>query len=434
MWSQEKFMVKGRLLVFAFGAALSGLLFGYNTGILSGSILSLAQDLDLSKDQVQLLMSSLLLGAIVGSLFGGWTADGMGRKKTLFISLFFFFLGSLVSALAYSFESLLMGRFITGGAIGMGSLAAPLYIGEISPPERRGLLVSLNQLLITVGIFFAYLISYQYAGSARWRDPFYFGLIPILIQAIWLFFIPETSSWLAQFKQDAKEAAEKIGEFSGSLERKKGKAFWSSPLVMRPLFLGVGIALFQQITGINTVIYHAPSIFEVAGYTVAKVAGLATIFIGFVNVVVTGVALWLIDRVERKILLLIGLFGMAASLGILGFSFIGKAIDLPQMAMGSLFMYIVFFAVSLGPITWLLLSEIFPLEIRGRAMGISVAIVWGADYLVSFSFLSLIERMGTGEVFWIYAIICVVAILFVAWRMRETLGKTFEEIRGYWTS
>ncbi len=425
-------------------AAIGGILFGYNTSVISGVLLFITREFHLSIFQQELIVSTLLIGALLGALAGGFLADAFGRKKTLFLTLLLFFIGVLTLTEASSFNSLLWGRFISGLAIGIVSMAAPLYIAEMSPPENRGALVSLNQLCITLGILIAYIVSLAYAPTSDWRDMFGFAFLPIVIQFAGLFFIPETPSWLSNHHKQAQ--AEKIlqrilvhsrhpSTHPNQEEDAPSKKSWRAlfaPSVRKPFLIGIGVAVFQSITGINTVIYYAPQIFQLAGYKATETALFATVLVGAINVLVTIIALWLIDRIGRRPLLISGLIGMGLSLVVLGFSFLGHGELSGLTAVVALLLFVGFFAVSLGPVAWLIISEVYPLGIRGRAMGIATFSNWVCNYFVSLTFLTLIQVLGTTGTFWLYAIICILGLWFVIKLVPETKGKTFEEIQAFW--
>lgn len=424
-------------------AAIGGILFGYNTSVISGVLLFVSQEFHLTTLQQEVIVSTLLIGALIGAFFGGFIADYFGRKKTLFLTLVLFLVGVFTLTDASGFNSLLIGRFISGLAIGIVSMAVPLYIAEMSPPENRGALVSLNQLCITIGILIAYIVTYAYAPQAQWRYMFGFAFIPIVIQFIGLFFIPETPSWL--MSHNRSDESEKIfrkirtsREHLGKDEKEQDKPTrkgWKelfAPSIRKPFLIGIGVAVFQSITGINTVIYYAPQIFQLAGFQTAQTALFATILVGVVNVVVTVISLWLIDRVGRRPLLICGLIGMAASLTLLGISFLNPGELTGLTAIVGLLVYVAFFAVSLGPVAWLIISEVYPLGIRGRAMGIATFSNWVSNYFVSLTFLTMIQEFGTSVTFWIYAIICFLGLWFVIKLVPETKGKTFEQIQSFW--
>ncbi|MBU6383672.1 MAG: sugar porter family MFS transporter [Verrucomicrobia bacterium] len=427
-------------------AAIGGILFGYNTSVISGVLLFITRDFQLTTFEQELIVSTLLIGALIGSLAGGLIADSLGRKKTLFATLILFFIGVLTLTIADSFTYFLVGRFISGLAVGIVSMAVPLYIAEMSPPENRGALVSLNQLCVTIGILLAYLVSYAFAAEADWRDMFACAFIPIGIQFVGLFFIAETPSWLISHhkRADAEEVLEKIQVHHGhhphlvnerkeedGLTKKRFKALLA-PSVRMPFLIGIGVAVFQSITGINTVIYYAPRIFQLAGFTETSTALFATVLVGTINVIVTVIALWLIDRVGRRPLLIAGLIGMAGSLFILGLSFLSQGHASGLTAIFAMLIYVGFFAVSLGPVAWLIISEVYPLGVRGRAMGIATFSNWLCNYFVSLTFLTLIQDLGTSGTFWLYAIICLLGLWFVIRLVPETKGKTLEEIQSFW--
>lgn len=443
---RRKFKFTGFTLFCAVMAALGGLLFGYNTSVISGTILFISQDFQLTTFQEEIVVSTVLIGAVVGAFAGGFIADAFGRKKTLFGTILLFFVGIFLMSNAGSFSFLIWGRFITGLGIGMVSMAAPVYIAEMSPTEARGSLVSLYQLAITVGILVAYIVSYYFAEMREWRQAFTFAFVPLAIQLVGLFFIPETPSWLLshQRKDEAEKVLHKIfaaesnerlvshAEKSDDTRTRKGwKELFSSSL-SRAFIVGVGTSVFQQITGINTVIYYAPQIFQKAGFETAQTAIFATLLVGIVNVAMTVVALWIIDKIGRRPLLIGGLLGMTLALAVLGGTFVTGGAHLGIVSVIGLMVYIACFAVSWGPAAWLIISEIFPLGVRGRAVGIAVFANWVANYFVSLTFLSLINALGTGMTFWLYTVICLLGLWFV-WKMvPETKGKTFEEIQKFW--
>lgn len=407
-----------RSLFYSCVAAIGGILFGYNTSVISGVLLFITRDFNLSILQQEVIVSTLLIGALIGALIGGVITDSFGRKKTLFFTLLLFFIGVMTLTEASGFDTLLIGRFVSGLAVGIVSMAVPLYIAETAPAHNRGALVSLNQLCITIGILMAYIVTYVYSAKADWREMFAFSLIPIAIQFIGLFFIPETPAWLHRNHE------------AGRPQRSWRELF--NPDVRIPFLIGVGVAVLQAATGINIVIYYAPRIFQLAGYQEAQTALLATILIGAINTAITIISLWLIDRLGRRPLLIMGLIGMGASLLALGFAFLTQGEASALTAVAALLFFVAFFAVSLGPVAWLIVSEVFPLGIRGRAMGIATFSNWLCNYFVSLTFLSLIQAIGTAGTFWIYAAICLIGLWFVIKLVPETKGKTFEQIQHFW--
>ena len=423
-------------------AAIGGILFGYNTSVISGVILFLSKQFNLSTFQQEMVISIVLIGALIGACFGGFLTDKIGRKKTLFITSILFLIGIFITVIAKTVFVLMTGRIIVGLAIGIVSMATPLYIAEMSDPNHRGALVSLNQLAVTIGILLGYLIDYLYSNDAEWRVMFGFALIPTIMLLLGLFFIPETPSYLASIgkKQKAIKILDKISlkhsKSEVELERHTEKeSSWKMLFdkTIRPAFIaGIGISIFQQITGINIVIYYAPKIFQLAGFESAATAILATIGVGTINVLMTVVALWLIDKLGRKPLLRIGLIGMIASLSLLGIAFMFATKIVHVISIVSLMAYVAFFAISLGPIAWLIISEIYPMGVRGRAMGIATFTNWSANYIISLTFLTLIDLFGVSYTFFFYAGIGLLALWFISKKIPETKGKELEEIQQYW--
>ena len=435
------------IYIIAFVAALAGLLFGYDTGVISGAILFIKDQFNLTSVIVERVVSAVLLGAVIGAAFSGAMADNLGRRRSIVITGFLFSLGAIGAAFAPNIPVLIACRFLIGLAIGVASYVAPLYISEISPAEARGALVSLNQLMITCGIVVSYLVDFMLTmGQQEWRWMFGLGAIPAVILLIGMIYLPETPRWLMSrgFVDRAKDVLartnkgknvdEEIQNISKTLSEKK--CCWAevfSPWIRPALIVGILLAFFQQATGINTIIYYAPTIFEFAGFQSHRVAILATVGVGTVNVLMTLVAIWLLDRLGRKPLLYIGMTGMALSLGLLGFAFHLTVLSgmLKWLAVASVVLYIASFAISLGPIFWLLISEIYPLKVRGRAMSLATVANWGFNMLVAATFLTLIEKLGKAGTFWLFAFICVIGIVFCYFFVPETKGYTLEEIEEH---
>jgi SP family galactose:H+ symporter-like MFS transporter len=430
-------------------SALGGMLFGYDIGVISGAILFIKGQFSLSPGMEEIVVSSVLLGSLLGALVGGFLADCLGRRRLLIITAVVFGVGAFGAALAPGTALLIAARIVAGTAIGIASFVAPLYISEIAPVEIRGTLVSVNQVALTSGIVISYVVDYAFAGAGAWRWMFALAVIPATAFGIGLLFIPNSPRWLVGRGQvdqaravlkriRAPEQVEgELGEIRQSVAQQKGQ--WSellSPLLRSAMIVGIGLAVAQQITGINTVIYYAPTIFKFAGLSSASVAILASVGVGVVNVVFTVVAMQLIDRVGRRPLLLVSLAGMALSLSVLGLAF-----SLPQLsgslgwiAVVSLMVYVGSFAVGLGPVFWLILSEIYPLTIRGRAMSVGTVANWSANLIVALSFLTLTQVLGKSATFWLYAVVSIGSWLFAFYLVPETKGKTLEQIEAHWRS
>jgi len=428
-------------------SALGGMLFGYDIGVISGAILFIKKDFSLSAGAEEIVVSSVLLGSLVGAAVGGILADRFGRRKLLMATAFVFGLGALAAALAPGTAWLIAARIVAGAAIGIASFVAPLYISEIAPVDIRGKLVSINQLALTSGIVASYLIDYVFADSQAWRWMFAMAVIPAVAFGFGLIFIPDSPRWLISHGRTAQaraaltriRAPEKVEDELGTIQRSMGQqqANWSellSPMLRSAMIVGIGLAIAQQVTGINTVIYYAPTIFKFAGLSSASVAILASVGVGVVNVVLTVVAMRLVDRVGRRPLLLVSLAGMALSLFVLGLAFAlpQASGDLAWIAVGSLMVYVGSFAIGLGPVFWLVLSEIYPLHIRGRAMSVGTAVNWCVNLIVALTFLTLTQVLGNAATFWLYGIVSIGAWLFAFFLVPETKGKTLEEIEAHW--
>jgi sugar porter (SP) family MFS transporter len=429
-------------LIAAF-SALGGLLFGYDTGVISGSILFIKQEFALTSFQIELVISAALLGCVIGASCGGFLSDKFGRRKVLLFAAFLFTAASILTALAINAAWLEIGRIFVGMAIGISSMIVPLYIAEIAPASIRGRLVSLNQLALTSGIVVSYLVDYAFAESGSWRWMLGVAAIPSIVFGIGMFFLPETPRWLYKkgrtaeayrilaFAQGRENVEREMAEIKNSLLLARQRQLEVIPRwLKRALVVGIGLAIFQQLTGINTIIYYAPLVFEAAGFKTAQHAILATVIIGIVNVMATIVAFWLLDKVGRRILLLIGLVGMIVSLGILGFCFQFSHLSnvLAWLTLVSLIFYIASFAISLGPVFWLLISEIYPLSIRGKAMSVATVFNWAFNLFVSLTFLTLVDLLGLAGTFWFYGLLGIAAWLFSYFLVPETKNKTLEQI------
>jgi MFS transporter, SP family, galactose:H+ symporter len=433
---------KGMVYAISVFAALAGLLFGYDTGIISGAILFIKRDFHLSSLQIEVVVSAVLFGALIGSGLSGRLTDLFGRRKVLVFTALIFIVGSLVTALARNVSFLIFGRILLGIAIGIGSFTAPLYLAEIAPRHIRGMLVSLNQLAITIGIVFSYLIDYYFSGEGRWSWMLGLGVVPAAILLLGTLFLPESPRWMALkgWEHKARLILQRIrigeninkefAEIQQTVQMEKGThrllfASWIRPI----LFISLGLSFFQQVTGINTIIYYAPTILQLAGFERAGGAILATLGIGIINVLFTIIALPLIDRWGRRPLLLLGLSGMFISLVVMGvaFYFPGSA-TLRWVAVASMITYIASFAMSLGPIMWLIISEIFPLNIRGVGVSLAISASWAFNMLVALTFLTLIQFVGPSHTFWFYAFLCILGWLFVYFLVPETKDCSLEHI------
>ena len=434
---------RGLFLLTAAVAALGGLLFGYDTSVISGAMLFLQADFRLTDFQMEFAVGIALAGALAGALVGGYCSDRWGRRIILLGTGVGFGAFAVLSGLATGLITFSVARFFVGMCIGIASLVTPLYLSEISPARIRGALVSLNQLAITVGISAAYFVDYRLSAHRNWRWMFISAIFPALVLILGMIFLPESPRWLARagHHDRALKGFRRLGrgaEADAELEdverglAQEQEAFTSllQPGFRTALSVGIGLALFQQITGINTVIYYSPEILRLSGYPTAKAAILAAEIIGLVNVVVTVVAILLVDRIGRRLLLLLGTASMAASLTLVGLAF--HEHGAVASTLYAMIAYIVSFGIGLGPVVWLLISEIYPTKIRGRAMSIATLTVWGSNWIVASTFLSLLHGLGPPTTFWIYAMICVLAFVFCFLFVPETKGKSLEEIQRHW--
>jgi len=427
-------------------AALGGLLFGYDTGVISGALLFVKRSFHLGSTGQSVVVSAVLVGAVIGAGSAMLIGDRIGRRVLIAASAVVFVVGTAIAAGATSIDVLIAGRTILGVAIGLSSSVVPVYIAEISPERRRGGFVALFQLAITAGIFLAYVVNYAFSSIHGWRWMFLCGIAPALVLFAGVLVLPRSPRWLALAgrHEEAREVLAAIGEqdvdeqlaeIEASFEHAQAswRELWA-PLARNALLVGLGLGIFQQFIGINTVIYYAPTILQFSGFRSPTISILATMGVGAVNVAVTVVAVRLIDRVGRRPLLLGGLIPMALSLVAIGIAFDLQSGPVRWIAIASLIVYVGSFAISWGWGFWLLNAELYPLEVRGRGTGLVVMVQWVANLAVSLTFLLLIHAIGKPATFWLYAALCAAALVFTALYVPETKGKTLEEIEAYWRS
>ncbi len=430
-------------------AAIGGLLFGYDTGVISGALLYIKDDLHAGQFTQQAIVSVLLLGAMAGALASGYLADRISRRWTKVISGSLYVVGALGCAFSVNAEMLIAFRFLLGLSVGTASFVSPLYISEVSPPRVRGGLVSFNQLAITSGILLAYIVNFLFKGVAgNWRWMLGIAALPGAALAVGMLTVPHTPRWLMLTGQQdrARGVLEKLrsedsdADIEDEVEdirkanEKEGESSVKDLVAarLRPLLvIGLALALFQQFVGVNTVIYYAPTILTDTGLTKSS-SITQTVFVGVTNVVFTIVAVLLLDRVGRRKLLLGGVVGLTLALVTLGIYFWSSTLqqNVPYLALVALLVYIASFAVGLGPVFWLMISEIYPMGVRSKAMSVATIANWGANFLVAATFLSLtniITRQGT---FFLYSALAVAAFLVFAARVPETKGRSLEEIQA----
>jgi len=445
---------KGRIILIALVAATGGLLFGFDTGVISGALPFLKQNWALSDPDIEWLTTSVLLGALLGAIFSGKLSDRIGRKRMIIVNAVIFTIGAAGSAAARSLQVLLVTRIIIGIAIGITSYVAPMYIAEISPARKRGGLVTLNQLMITFGILVSYVTDYLLSNDtdpASWRWMFLVGIVPALILLLGMFFLPETPRWLMSRGrwEEGKRVLEKVEDpdqvettwnnIKKDMQTEaagKGKAMdVFKPWLRIPLIITVGIFFFQQFSGVNTIIYYSPIIFKMSGIVSNSGSIVPAIVIGVVNVLSCLLSVFLLDRVGRRRLYIIGICGMIPSLALLGACYYFKAAlgaSLPYFAVLSIVAYIAFIAISLAPLGWLLISEVFPTSVRGVGMSIGSLSHWGFNAIISFTFLTLINGVGIAATFWIYSAICILGLWWGYYFIPETRGRSLEHIEEHW--
>jgi sugar porter (SP) family MFS transporter len=497
---QSKLLV----IVIAAIASTGGLLFGFDTGVISGALPFLKESWGgLSPGQLEWVTACVLIGAVLGAFGAGRISDIIGRKKVILVTSLIFAVGSLLTGAAPNLTFLIISRIILGIAIGISSFAVPLYISEISPTKIRGALVSSFQLMITIGIVASYFSDLAFANEAdpfSWRWMFYVGIFPALILFTGMIFLPETPRFLIgkgkeiegkkilRKIEDEDKVDQAFKEIKTEIEKDKDSVGYTEMFKKTwriPLFIAVGIMFVQQFVGINTVIYYAPTIFIISGFAGAKAAIAATVLVGIVNVLSTVVSMAVIDRIGRRKLYFIGLAGMFVALAALGTFFIMKdslGASLKWVTVVTVLAYIFFFAISLGPLGWLIISEIFPTRVRGVGMSIGALSNWFFNAIVAFTFLKLawgltsdgqeivkatthraetlveateiinqefgrtseyyywdqasgdiMERQANpGGAFIVYALIAIVGILWGIKYIPETKGVSLEQIEEHW--
>ena len=433
------------LVLVAVTASLGGLLSGFDMGVISGALLYINETWALSSLQQGWLVSSAIVGSVIGAAANGFLADIYGRKKIIIATALIFILGSLLCGYAATPGWLIFSRIIIGIAVGMISFVAPIYLSEIAPEKIRGTLVSLYQLALTAGILLSYLINRIFAHfEYNWRLMLASGALPAIILLIGILFLHDTPRWLISkgrideaktiFKKisDSKNIDTRVAEIQATLSTstKKEKLSFQKWMFM-PIFVGVGLMFVQICTGINTIIYYTPTIFNLAGFSDNISAIYATIGVGVVNFLMTFVAIAYADKFGRKPLLYIGLSGMLLSLFALSFSFtLGEAGK--WLAVASVVVYIASFAMSLGPICWIMVSEIMPLKIRGFAMSAATVSNFAFNFVVVLSFLPMLETFGKAPTFMLFGFITILSLFFVYFFVPETKGISLEKIETNW--
>jgi SP family arabinose:H+ symporter-like MFS transporter len=436
------------VVLLAATTAISGFLFGFDTAVINGVLLLLRRQFNLSNLQTEVAASSLLLGCLLGAAGASMIGDRYGRRKSLIFSAVLFALSSLGAAAASTAALFSVARLVGGLAIGVASVLTPIYIAEISPSKNRGALVSINQLAIVIGILSAYLVSWLLSrtGEDSWRWMLAVAVAPSLAFLAGLLAIPESPRWLiSRGRRDegerilarifgAKAAKEQVQAVERAVANEEGS--WRevfSKGMRKRLAIGMLLALFSQITGINTVLYYGSIIISehFPGQS-TSMALIANVIIGAVNLIFTIVAMVFLDRWGRRGILMTASGGMAIALTILVITLNLHNIP-PAFMLGGLLLYVAFFALGMGPGPWLIISEIFPTKVRGRAASVATSTLWSGTLVVTFTFLTLVKVLNLWGTFAIYAMLSFLCFVYV-WKMvPETKGRTLEQIQNVWS-
>lgn len=449
---QNKFFI----IVISSIAAIGGFLFGFDTGVISGTLIFLqdAKGWALTDSELGGVTTAVLLGAVFGCLVSGKITDILGRKKIIIITSVIFMCGAVLSGSAPNVNFLIISRLFLGIGIGIASFSVPLYIAEIAPTRHRGALVTINQLMITIGILVSFITDYWIANDAdpfSWRFMFHIGFIPGLMLFTGMLFLPETPRWLISKGryEEGEKVLEKVEDpdlIDASLHKLKQEIDFDAenkssvrqvftPWLKYPFMIGVGIMILSELTGIDTIVYYTPKIFKIAGYISNEQSILPAIIVGVSNVFFTIVSIFLMDKIGRRPVYFIGLSGLVITLFSLGLCFhfqteLGELFSL--LTITTMVAFIGSFAVSFGPLSWLIISEIFPLKFRGIGMSIAAFTLWSATTMVNFSFLKIVDALTLAGTFWAFAIMGIISGVWGYFFFPETKGKSLEYIEYHW--
>lgn len=428
-----------------FLAALAGLLFGLDIGVIAGALPFIATDFQVTLNQQEWIVSSMMFGAAIGAIGSGWMSLRLGRKKSLMVGAILFVIGSVWSAIALNISMLIAARIVLGLAVGVASYTAPLYLSEIASEKIRGSMISLYQLMITIGILMAYISDTIFSNTGAWRYMLGIITIPAILLLVGVLFLPNSPRWLAakgdfrdaqrvldRLRDTSEHAKRELDEIRESLKVKQSgwQLFQHNRNFRRAVFLGILLQIMQQFTGMNIIMYYAPKIFEIAGFANTTKQMWGTVLVGLVNVLATFIAIGLVDRWGRKPTLILGFLVMACGIGILGtmLHITIHSVSAQYFAIIMLLIFIVGFAMSAGPLVWVLCSEIQPL--KGRDFGITVSTTtnWIANMIVGATFLSMLDILGKAVTFWIYAALNILFIVLTIILVPETKNISLEHI------
>jgi len=432
------------ILALSFISALGGYLFGFDFAVISGALPFLKDKFNLNEYWEGFATGSLALGAIVGCISAGKIADKKGRKPGLLIAASVFCISSLFMAFAPSRDLFIASRFVAGIGVGMASMLSPLYIGEIAPAPYRGRMVAINQLTIVLGILITNIINYtlRNEGDDAWRWMFGLGAIPSLLFFVGVLWLPESPRWLSQMNklEKAKIILERIGgkDFGNTTINEIQRSFQTvnkakfttifEKKILPAILVGIGLAVFQQFCGINVVFNYTATIFESIGASKDDQL-LQTVFIGGVNLLFTLLAMALVDKIGRKPLMLLGAAGLTILYLLISYLLGIKAASVSWFLLTAIGIY----ALTLAPVTWVLISEIFPNKVRGTATSIAVLSLWAAYFILTFTFPVMYSKLQE-KTFYVYAAICFIGFVFVYKKVKETKGKTLEELETVFVS
>jgi SP family galactose:H+ symporter-like MFS transporter len=427
-------------------AALAGLMFGLDIGVISGATQFIQKDFNITDHTVEWIVSAMMLGAAIGALGAAWMSSALGRKKSLIAGAVLFVLGSLLCAFAWSPTTLILARIVLGLAIGIATFTAPLYLAEVAPEKIRGSMISLYQLMITTGILVAFLSDLAFSSTGSWRWMLGIIAIPGVLFLFGVLFLPDSPRWLMMRgrKPDAIKVLKRLRGDDGIVKHeiadieeqlKQPQLGWhlfqQNKNFRRSVGLGVLLQLMQQFTGMNVVMYYAPKIFQTMGYDTHAQLWFTAI-VGLTNVLATFIAIGFVDRLGRKPMLYAGFVVMALGLGVVGammhMGINGKGEQ--YFTVGMLLLFIVGFAMSAGPLIWTLCSEVQPLKGRDFGIGASTFTNWVGNYIVGLTFLSLLNGIGNANTFWLYAGLNVIFIGLTFWLVPETKGVSLEQIES----
>ena len=439
-----------------FTAALAGLLFGLDIGVISGAQSFLQKDFSITDHILEVIVSALLWGAVFGTLISGILSNKLGRRKTILVSAVIFVIGSIICSIASDPHTLILARFFLGIAVGVASFTAPLYLSEISPQRIRGSMISMYQLMITIGIVIAFLSNTWLATYAtfggvtggHWRIMLGIIAVPAAVMFLGVLFLPESPRWLflkgykeqaigvfQRMRLPAEDIQREVVEIEESLRvRQNGfRMLMENRNFRRAIGLGVGLQIIQQLTGINVVMYYAPRIFSIAGFSSTEQQLWGTVIVGITNVLATFIAIAFVDRLGRKPIMYVGFAVMGCAMITVGLLFnmdLEKSPALGTWAIGALLLFIVGFAMSAGPIIWVLCAEIFPLSGRDLGVTFSTATNWIVNAIVGQTFLTLLTGFGNGNTFLLYGGLNALFVIFFLMFVPETKGVSLEKIES----